>query len=346
MSEAIGGDQRQGVAGQATTGDALADVTVAADAAGQRVDTVAAALYPAHSRSRLQGWIGAGHLLVDGVARRPRDRLHGGERLSWALPGGTLEQLQAQDFREDALGILAEDLPTGIVHTDEAIHIVDKAADVVMHPAPGHPGGTLMNALLHHDPSLRTLPRAGIVHRLDRETSGLCVIARTPAAHTALVRQLQARRMGRRYLAVVIGEPADSGTVDRPIGRDPRDRKRMAVTHGGKPAVTHWRVLERFAGAALLDVQLETGRTHQIRVHLTALGHPLIGDPVYQDNRALSVTYRAGTPVRDLVDAFGRQALHATRLTLQHPQDAREVRFDSPMPPDMVTLCDALPSLR
>jgi len=324
----------------------LPDARVPATGAGQRVDTVAASLYPTHSRSRLQGWIGAGHLRVDGVPRRARDRLHGGERLSWALPDGTLADLAAQDFRDDAVGIVAEELPTGIVHTDEAIHIVDKPADVVMHPAPGHPRGTLMNALLHHDPALRMVPRAGIVHRLDRETSGLCVIARTLEAHTALVRQLQARSMGRRYLAVVIGEPPESGSVDQPIGRDPRDRKRMALTHGGKPAVTHWQVLERFAGAALLDVRLETGRTHQIRVHLTSLGHPLVGDPVYRDNRVLSTTYRTGTAVRELVDAFGRQALHATRLALEHPVSGRTVRFDSAMPVDMVRLCDALPTSR
>jgi len=346
MIKAIDDERQHEDSASAVSQDMPADASVPPGSAGQRVDTIAAALFPAHSRSRLQGWISAGHLLVDGVSRRPRDRLHGGERLNWALPGGALADLQSQDFRENALGILAEDLPTGIVHTDESIHIVDKAADTVMHPAPGHPSGTLMNALLHHDPSLRTLPRAGIVHRLDRQTSGLCVIARTLEAHTALVRQLQARRMGRRYLAVVIGDPAESGTVDRPIGRDPRDRKRMAITHGGKPAITHWRVLERFAGAALLDVQLETGRTHQIRVHMTALGHPLVGDPVYRDNRVLSTTYRSGTPVRELVDAFGRQALHATRLTLAHPSDGREVKFDSPMPPDMVMLCDALPSVR
>lgn len=321
---------------------ALPACVVPADAAGARLDALAARLYPTHSRSRLQAWIVAGHLQVDGRVRRPRDRLHGGERLSWHLPSGTLADLAAVDFREDAHGIAAEALPTGIVHTDAAIHIVDKAAGVVMHPAPGHPRGTLMNALLHHDPDLRKVPRAGIVHRLDRDTSGLCVIARTQPAHTALVRQLQARSMGREYVAVVVGEPPETGTVDRPIGRDPRDRKKMAVTVGGKPAITHWNVDERYAGAARLRVRLETGRTHQIRVHLTALGYPLIGDPVYRDARVLATTLRAGTPGRARVDAFERQALHATRLTLNHPDDGRVCRFDAPVPDDIEALCVGL----
>ena len=305
--------------------------------AGKRLDSVAARLFPMHSRNRLQGWIADGLLTLDQRPARTRQRLFGGETLRLRLPA-------ASTMTDDGSGdtwaqARAEDLPLPRVHVDAAIHVVDKPAGLVMHPAPGNPAGTLVNALLHHDPALRQVPRAGVVHRLDKETSGLCVVARSLVAHTHIVRQLQSRTMGREYLAVVIGDPAGQGTVDAPIGRHPKDRKRMAVVTGGRPAVTHYRVRERFAGAALLAVKLETGRTHQIRVHMSHVGLPLIGDPVYGRRKGtVPEVLSRDSVIRD----FSRQALHATRLTLDHPDDNTSRVFDSPLPADLKALIDAL----
>lgn len=302
-------------------------------AAGKRLDAVAAQLFPMHSRSRLQGWIAGGQLTADGKTLRTRARLHGGETLRLILAAGS---------ESDAPGDpQAEDLPLSLVHEDETILVVDKPAGLVMHPAPGNVHGTLVNALLHHDASLRNVPRAGVVHRLDKETSGLCVVARTLIAHTHLVRQLQARDMGREYLAVVIGDPPGHGRIDAPIARHPKDRKRMAVVGSGKPAVTHYRVLERFDGCALIGVRLETGRTHQIRVHMAHVALPLIGDPVYGRRRGTLPTAITRVPV---AGGFARQALHATRLTLVHPETGETCVFDSPPPPDFEGLIVALRS--
>lgn len=313
-----------------------------ASANGERFDAVAALLFPAHSRSRLQRWIADGHLTVDGAARRGKERLIGGERLALALPAEVLSDMAALEWAAGADAVAAEDVAFDVAHEDASIVVVDKRAGLVMHPAAGNPRGTLMNGLLFRYPELARVPRAGIVHRLDKETSGLCVVARTPEAHTALVRQLQAREMRREYVAVAIGEPPERGTVDAPIGRDGRDRKRMAVTDGGKRAVTRFEVAERLGGAAVLDVRLETGRTHQIRVHLTHLGHPLVGDPVYRDARRQAVAFPQGGAGRRIVEAFGRQALHARRLGLVHPGGGEPVAFESAWPADLAGLVDAL----
>ena len=319
--------------------------TVPASAAGERFDSVAAALFAEHSRSRLKRWIEDGHLTVDGEPRRARARLVGGETLALALPPDALADLAAGDWADGAGAVLAEDVDFEVAHEDPAFVVVDKRAGLVMHPAPGHRRGTLMNGLLGRYPELARVPRAGIVHRLDRDTSGLCTVARTPEAHTALVRALQARAMRREYLAVAIGEPPATGTVDAPIGRDGRDRKRMAVAAGGKPAVTHFEVLERFAGAALLAVRLETGRTHQIRVHLTHLGHPLVGDPVYRDARRAAVAFPHGSAGREVVERFDRQALHARRLGFAHPTTGEALAFESGPPDDLAGLVEALRSV-
>ena len=341
--------------------------------AGERLDLVAARLFPMHSRGRLQGWIAAGRLTVDGRERRARDRLLGGEtlRLSGVGDGGEVvggrrggggplrddptatatatatatgtgaEADTASTPADEALWSTApaEPLPLVLAHEDASILVVDKPAGLVMHPAPGHPSGTLVNALLHHDPALRAVPRAGVVHRLDKDTSGLCVVARTLVAHTHLVRQLQARTMGREYLAVALGDPPGKGAVDAPIARHPKDRKRMAVVAGGRHAITRYRVLERFAGCALLALRLETGRTHQIRVHMNHVGHPLLGDPVYGRRRATLPAALAREPA---VVAFARQALHARRLTLVHPESGETFTFESPPPADLAALLAAL----
>jgi len=225
-------------------------------------------------------------------------------------------------------------MPIDILHTDEHFYIVNKRIALVMHPAPGNRTGTLMNGLLHLEPGLRHVPRAGIVHRLDKDTSGLCVVARTLKAHTHLVAQLQARQVSREYLAIVIGDVPDGGTIDEPIGRHPKDRKRMAVVSSGKQARTHFNVLERFDAAALVAVKLETGRTHQIRVHMTHLGFPLLGDPVYKSRTGDRLLDKLGS--KELSD-FDRQALHARSLGLSHPEDQRDCTYSAE--PPAVNIC-------
>ena len=303
-------------------------VVVPAERAGARLDVVAAELFPDFSRARLQKWIRGGQLLLDGHPAKPTAKVWGGEAL--------LLEAEAEPVGE----VLAEEIPLNVIHADDDILVLDKPAGLVVHPAAGNPDGTLQNALLHYDESLATLPRAGIVHRLDKETSGVMVVARSLRAHTSLVQQLQGREMGRVYEAVISGDLISGGAVDAPIGRHPRDRKKMAVVAAGKPAVSHYRVLERFGGATHIEVSLETGRTHQIRVHMAHLGHPLVGDPVYgHRSRA-----RAGLSERqfDAVRSFPRQALHARTLRLVHPGDRRSRVFEAPLPPDLAKLLSCL----
>lgn len=304
--------------------------------AGKRLDSVAALVFEQYSRNRLQRWITEGYLLVDGFTRKVSDKVLGGERLTLTLPDGLLaEELSAGSL--DAMA--AEPMDLTLMFEDEHILIIDKAAGVVMHPAPGNRRGTLLNGLLHHQPSLLSVPRAGIVHRLDKDTTGLCVVAKTLEAHTHLVRQLQSREMGRRYTAVVIGDVPINGTVDEPIGRHPRDRKKMSVSDKGKPAITHYQCAERYINCAQVQVNLETGRTHQIRVHMTHIGHALIGDPVY--GRRLAVLPRQLALLPEVAQ-FKRQALHATQLSLIHPATEQPVQIRSALPDDMQRLCTAL----
>lgn len=290
--------------------------------AGLRLDQALARVFPEHSRSRLQAWVRAGRVTVD--ARPAGDlkrKVWGGERVAIAAapaPGPTAARAQA--------------IPLTIVHEDAAIIVVDKPAGLVVHPGAGNPEGTLQNALLHHAPELAQVPRAGIVHRLDKDTSGLLVVARTLEAQTDLVRQLAARAVKREYLALVYGRVAGDGAIDAPIGRHPTARTRMAVTVRGREARTHYRVIERFDAATLVAVTLETGRTHQIRVHMRAIGHPLVGDPTYG---------RRGGSAEPLA-SFPRQALHATRLGLVHPATRAACEWESPLPDDMRKLIEAL----
>ncbi len=304
----------------------LAEVPVAL--AGQRLDRVLAELFPDYSRSRLGRWIKGGRVLVDGSRRSPSDRLAGGERVEL--------RPQPEPRREWR----AQEIPLRILHEDDSILVIDKPAGLVVHPAAGNPDGTLLNALLHHAPELEEVPRAGIVHRLDKQTSGLLVVARNVTSHIRLVEQLQARSVRRHYLAVVNGVMPAGGTVDAPIGRHPVDRKRMAVTPRGKPSITHYRVARRFAAHTLIDVRLESGRTHQIRVHMAHIRHPLVGDPVYGGR--LRIPPGCGEGLSEMLRGFRRQALHAGRLGIIHPATGETMEWSSPPPADMERLIEAL----
>lgn len=278
-------------------------------------------MYPEHSRSRLQGWLKEGRIRVDGAAADARRKVWGGEALQLDLP-------LAGDDATDA----AEDIALHVIFEDDTLLVIDKPAGLVVHPGSGNPGGTLLNALLHHAPALADLPRAGIVHRLDKDTSGLLVVAKTVMAQADLVSQLQARTVSRHYYALVHGRVERGGVVDAPVGRHPTQRTRMAVLADGRPARTHYTVVGRFAAASLLECRLETGRTHQIRVHMAHLGHPLVGDPVYGIRRKLA----------GVAGAFPRQALHAFRLGLQHPESGAEMHWEIPLPDDFAALLSGL----
>jgi 23S rRNA pseudouridine1911/1915/1917 synthase len=292
--------------------------------AGQRLDQALAMLLPDYSRSRLKGWIESGEVRVDGRAWRPRDKVFGGEAVEVAatLPeeGTARPQPMALD----------------VVHEDRHVLVLDKPAGLVVHPGAGNPDSTLQNALLARDPGLAVLPRAGIVHRLDKDTSGLLIVARTLPAHTALVRMLEERAVHREYEAICRGVMTGGGTVDAPIDRHPTDRVRMAIRDGGRDAVTHYRVIRRFRAHTHVRVQLETGRTHQIRVHLTHIGYPLVGDKVYGGRLALPKG--VSEDLRQALRGFPRQALHAARLQLEHPVTGKSLEVASPLPQDMVQL--------
>jgi 23S rRNA pseudouridine1911/1915/1917 synthase len=291
---------------------------VPAEMGGLRLDQALARLFHQYSRNRLQEWLRAGHIKVDGRQPAPRAPVMGGETIVVAPPR-----------LPDASAPRAQKMPLKIVHEDAALIVIDKPAGLVVHPGAGQPDRTLLNALLAHAPALGGVPRAGIVHRLDKDTSGLLVVAKTVEAQTDLVKQLAERTVRRVYIALVQGDPPASGAIDAPVGRDAKVRTRMAVTHRGKPARTTYRVLERFGRAALVECRLETGRTHQIRVHFQHIRHPLIGDTVY----------RRGT--RHGIE-FPRQALHAAELSLRHPSSGEEVSFRSPVPRDFKKLVDGL----
>jgi 23S rRNA pseudouridine1911/1915/1917 synthase len=301
---------------------------VPADLGGQRLDQVAAQLFDEYSRSRLSGWIKDGRLTVDGVVLRPRDIVHSGAVLS----------LEAE---QEAQGEwVAQDIALNIVYEDEYILVIDKPAGLVVHPAAGHADGTLLNALLHHVPDIINVPRAGIVHRLDKDTTGLMVVAKTLQAQTKLVDQLQKRTVSRIYECICIGVITSGATIDAPIGRSSANRQRMAVIDGGKPAVTHYRVLERFRSHTHVRVKLETGRTHQIRVHMTHVGYPLVGDPLYAGR--FRIPPAASPTLVQTLKEFPRQALHARFLELEHPVSGQRMKWVSPLPEDMVWMLSLL----
>ncbi|MEE7561121.1 23S rRNA pseudouridine(1911/1915/1917) synthase RluD, partial [Xanthomonas sp. Kuri4-2] len=293
-------------------------------------DAVLAELFPEFSRSRLAEWIKSGDALLDGGPARPRDPVRGGE------------SVQLQAVLETQTHAQPQDIPLAVLYEDEQVFVIDKPAGLVVHPGAGNPDGTLVNALLFRDPSLSALPRAGVVHRLDKDTSGVMVVARTLQAQTALVEQLSARQVHRQYLAVVVGALVSGGTANLPIDRHPRDRLKMAVREDGRDAVTHYRLRERFRAHTALECRLETGRTHQIRVHMAHLKHPIVGDPLY--GGPLKLPKGATEELVAALRGFKRQALHAETLEFVHPVSGEPVRATAPVPADLQQLMDALRS--
>jgi 23S rRNA pseudouridine1911/1915/1917 synthase len=295
---------------------------------GLRLDQALAELVPDYSRSRLQQWIRDGQVTLDNRVSRVRERVRCGDTV----------RIDAEISGESAFA--AEAIGLELIHEDDHLLVINKPPGLVVHPAAGNPDGTLLNALLHHDPGLAALPRAGIVHRLDKDTSGLMVVARSLSAHNSLVEALQERRVQREYLAVVNGVLTAGGRIEAPIGRHPVDRKRMAVVAGGRAAITHYRVIERYRAHTLVRVRLETGRTHQIRVHMAHIHCPVVGDPVYGGRPRLP--RGAGDALKHALRDFRRQALHAQRLELVHPASGEYMVWEAPLPPDMQWLLEVL----
>lgn len=296
--------------------------------AGNRLDQAVADLFPEYSRSRLQQWIKSGDLTVDGAQWKPRQKVQGGEEIAIDA------ELKVETSWE------AEAIPLHILYEDEEILVLNKPVGMVVHPAVGNRAGTLLNALVHYRPQLATLPRAGIVHRLDKDTSGLMVVAKTLTAHSDLVEQLQARSVSRQYEAITVDVMTGGGTVEAPIGRHSHQRTKMAVTGSGKEAITHYRVVERFRGHTHIRLKLETGRTHQIRVHMAHIHYPLVGDPAYGGR--LKLPKGASTEVVKGLQSFKRQALHAGKLGLVHPESKNYMEWEQPIPDDMLELISLL----
>jgi 23S rRNA pseudouridine1911/1915/1917 synthase len=303
-------------------------LTLPEDLQGLRLDQALARALPQYSRARLQSWIEAGAIQVDGRRPRAKDKIVGGERV----------RIEAR-LEVDA-EVAPEVMPLEIVFKDRSLFVINKAPGMVVHPGAGNTHHTLQNALLALDPKLAVVPRAGLVHRLDKDTSGLLVVARTPEVHTTLVAALAEREIERHYIALCSGVLTGGGTIDEPIGRHRSQRIKMAVRSDGRPSVTHYRLMKRFRAHTLLHVQLESGRTHQIRVHLAHIGHPVVGDPVYGGRRRFPAG--ASPALIAELEGFKRQALHAARLKLAHPVTGEEVEWEAPLPADMAHLVGVL----
>jgi len=312
-----------------SSGNSLS-LSIPSDLGGQRLDVALQKMLPEHSRSRLQAWIKDGLVKVDGAGSTAKTKVWGGERVVVEVQ----PKPEQQAFKP-------QDIPLDIVYEDEHILVINKPAGMVVHPAAGNWEGTLLNALLFHAPQLQQVPRAGIVHRLDKDTSGLLVVAKTIPAQTHLVRQLQARTVKREYRAIVWGQLWRNGVVDQPIGRDPRSRTKMAINRAGKPALTRYEILERFSVQTYLRCNLETGRTHQIRVHMQFLKAPLVGDPVYGYRGIVPIRAMTQT-LRDAVSKFNRQALHAIKLGLVHPASNEWMEWQIELADDMKQLLEAM----
>jgi 23S rRNA pseudouridine1911/1915/1917 synthase len=308
--------------------DNITKATVPMAMAGKRLDQALALMFPDYSRSRLQQWLKAKRITVNGQACRAREPVFGGE------------QVVVNAVAEDEGEWLAQDIPLDIVYEDKDILVINKPAGLVVHPAAGNPDGTVLNAVLHHAPHCRQVPRAGIVHRLDKDTSGLMVVACNLSSQKSLVEQLQNRSLSREYQCIVNGVMTAGNTIDAPIGRHPVDRKRMAVVAGGKAAITHYRVIQRFRAHTHVRVKLETGRTHQIRVHMAYQHYPLVGDPVYGGR--LKIPAGIGPELQQALRAFPRQALHASKLGLIHPSSGEAISWEIPLPEDMQQLLQLL----
>lgn len=309
---------------EATPSRIVRDAALTSSEHGMRFDQAAAALFGEFSRERLKQWIASGALQLDGQTVKPKVKVQTGQHMTL---DATLEASSEWS---------AEAIELDIVHEDDSVLVINKPAGLVVHPAAGNPDGTLLNALLHHYPQQAELPRAGIVHRLDKDTTGLMVVARTLQAHHSLINQLKDKTVTREYDAIVVGPMTAGGQVDQPLGRHPKDRKRQAVVASGKPAVTHYRVAERFPAHTHVRCQLETGRTHQIRVHMAFVKHPLVGDPVYGGR--FKMPAGASEALREALRVFPRQALHARRLRFDHPDTGEMISCQADMPDDMVQL--------
>lgn len=306
--------------------------TISDDDTGKRVDQVATRVFEEYSRSRIQSWIKSEEITLNGEPCRSRDKVFSGDEI---VLNATLEEEERWK---------AQDIDISAVYEDSHIIVVNKPAGLVVHPGAGIGEGTLLNGLLHHYPEVAMLPRAGIVHRLDKDTSGLMVVARSLEAHTSLIKQLQDRSLGREYEAVVMGELTGGGMVDKPMGRHPTQRIKMAVheasSSSAKEAITHYRLIKRFSGYTHIACQLETGRTHQIRVHMAWLKHPIVGDPLYLGRQKWVAGTASG--LKTVLQGFNRQALHARRLTLIHPESGEELMWEAELPQDMVQLLTAM----
>lgn len=303
-------------------------VTVPDELSGKRLDQALSTLCPEHSRSRIQSWIKSGDVSVNNLNYKQRDEVSFGDVIEIDTELQTIDKSQA------------EDIELNIIHEDAAIIVINKPAGLVVHPGAGNPNHTLVNALLNFDETLETIPRAGIIHRLDKDTTGVMVVARSLESHTFLVKKLQERNIKREYQAVVCGQLISGGTVDNKMGRHPVHRTKMAVTNSGKNATTHYKIIKKFQHYTHLHVQLETGRTHQIRVHMSHIKHPIVGDPVYGNNN--SIKKGVDPALRDIIKNFKRQALHAFSLELPHPVTGVEMKFTAELPGDINSLIEAL----
>jgi 23S rRNA pseudouridine1911/1915/1917 synthase len=306
----------------------LRQITVPDELDGKRLDQALSNLCPEHSRSRIQSWIKSGDVIVNNSNYRQRDPVHVGDVIEIDTELQNAESLEAEEIELD------------IIYEDDAIIIINKPTGLVVHPGAGNPNHTLANALLNFDSSLQVIPRSGIIHRLDKETTGLMVVARTLESHTFLVSHLQERNIKREYQSVVCGQIISGATIENKMGRHPVHRTKMAVTNSGKDAITHYKVMKKFQHYTHLHVQLETGRTHQIRVHMSHIKHPIVGDPVYGNNN--SIKKGVASPLRDIIKSFQRQALHAFSLELPHPSTKENMKFTADLPEDMETLLKTL----
>lgn len=305
------------------------DITLIDEHAGRRLDRVLVDMFPQYSRRCLQNWLKNGDITLNGQRVRPKQKVCGGEKLEVRIPATT-----------ESIHVLPQAIDLDIVYDDPELIIINKSAGMVVHPAAGNKDGTLQNALLYHYPELANLPRSGIVHRLDKDTSGLLVVARSLEAHKSLIEQLRKRTVIREYTVIVQGRLIVGSSIDEPIGRHPQDRKRMCVRTGGRKAVTHYRIIERYRQHTQLLVKLETGRTHQIRVHMAYIKKPVVGDPVYAGR--LHIPAQCGEPLRRELRGFKRQALHAIRLGLVHPKSGESLSWHSPLADDIQRLIDVL----
>ena len=302
--------------------------TIPEELSGKRLDQALSKLYPEHSRSRIQSWIKSGDVSVNNLNYKQRDQVDFGDVIEIITEIKNVDKFQA------------EDIALNVIYQDNAIIIIDKPAGLVVHPGAGNPNHTLANALLNFDKNLEAVPRAGIIHRLDKETTGIMVVARTPESHTFLVNRLQERTIKREYQALVCGQIVSGASIENKMGRHPIHRTKMAVTNSGKIATTHYRVIKKYQHYTHLHVQLETGRTHQIRVHMSHIKHPIIGDPVYGNNN--SIRKGLDPNLREIIKNFKRQALHAYSLELPHPDTEERMQFSAELPEDMRALITAL----